>query len=314
MIGRAASRFEDLDEETQRVIISELELHAGRPKLPTDVTEAPRSESLKAYIAQHGTSLHHFRLTRAVVRAMDYDSVNDTCRMLEQAELLHLPYPACWVTFRLDDFLDDPGWHTQDVPEINMTTATVTFVAYDMLSSPKQKEIVLNAAIGDHIEFRDDTGQILCLCPLYQTVLPINTGINPEVPKAQLSQFAIQVGKECVSAVACLVAALATRNVSKIIKTNTRAWRGIGNGPYQGPAGAVYLSTTTVDLPKDLAPDADHPARPGSSPKAHMRRGHVHTYLHGPGKTLTKQLWLPPIFVNADPDYVDRARRYVVGT
>ena len=32
----------------------------------------------------------------------------------------------------------------------------------------------------------------------------------------------------------------------------------------------------------------------------HVRKGHPHTFLYGPGKSLRKTLWLPPMLVNAD--------------
>lgn len=38
-----------------------------------------------------------------------------------------------------------------------------------------------------------------------------------------------------------------------------------------------------------------------ASPTLHWRRGHLHTVLHGPGKTLRDVRWFPPVLVNA-PD------------
>ncbi|MBD3004689.1 hypothetical protein [Streptomyces sp. 5-10] len=38
----------------------------------------------------------------------------------------------------------------------------------------------------------------------------------------------------------------------------------------------------------------------GRTVAPHIRRAHLHTFKHGPGRTLSKVKWLPPIFVSAD--------------
>jgi hypothetical protein len=41
-------------------------------------------------------------------------------------------------------------------------------------------------------------------------------------------------------------------------------------------------------------------AESGRTVAPHIRRAHLHTFKHGPGRTLAKVKWLPPIFVSAD--------------
>jgi hypothetical protein len=43
-----------------------------------------------------------------------------------------------------------------------------------------------------------------------------------------------------------------------------------------------------------------------------MRRGHLHTVLHGVGRRERRVHWFPAVFVNADLAFVADARKYVV--
>ena len=111
--------------------------------------------------------------------------------------------------------------------------------------------------------------------------------------------------------------ALATRNVVKRTIENTR----INNKhkqpkpQFRGPQGAIYLSSTVVEAPDaaDMDDDPDHPAQEGTAKRPHMRRGHLHTVLHGVGRRERRVKWFPAVFVNADPAFVADARKYVVG-
>ena len=111
--------------------------------------------------------------------------------------------------------------------------------------------------------------------------------------------------------------ALATRNVVKRTIENTR----INNKhkqpkpQFRGPQGAIYLSSTVVEAPDaaDMDDDPDHPAQEGTAKRPHMRRGHLHTVLHGVGRRERRVKWFPAVFVNADPTFVADARKYVVG-
>jgi len=118
-----------------------------------------------------------------------------------------------------------------------------------------------------------------------------------------------------VNAIGCVIAALATRNTLKITSTNTRIGTSKRIKPkYLGPQGAIYRSITTLDVPPSqlLESDPDHPAREGVSPRPHLRRGHIHTFAIGAGRTGRKQQWLAPVFVKADPAFAAKARAYVV--
>jgi hypothetical protein len=45
----------------------------------------------------------------------------------------------------------------------------------------------------------------------------------------------------------------------------------------------------------------------------HLRRGHIRQRQHyGPGNHFVKKIWIAPVFVNADPDFVNQRAAYNV--
>lgn len=103
-----------------------------------------------------------------------------------------------------------------------------------------------------------------------------------------------------------LLVVLATRNVVKKTSINKRAARGQGRAQHRGPDGTIYLSTTRLELPEHMETEGGGNVRP------HLRRGHVHTVVIGKGRTGRKKQWFAPTFVNADPDFIPKPRKYVV--
>jgi hypothetical protein len=98
-----------------------------------------------------------------------------------------------------------------------------------------------------------------------------------------------------------LITLLATRNAVKTTKHHKSAKLGIGKSPYE------YV--TTISLPQDLEDDEDHKPT-GKTVCAHLRRGHIRRQHYGPAREYVKRIWIAPIFVNADKDYVATRTAY----
>lgn len=103
-----------------------------------------------------------------------------------------------------------------------------------------------------------------------------------------------------------LIVSLSVRNVVK----NTTA---TGQNVSRRNATRCFLNYTTLLLPpaSERENDPDHPAT-GGQVQPHMRRGHIRNQRHGPHSALTKRIWISPVFVNADPDYVQQRKQYAV--
>lgn len=106
-----------------------------------------------------------------------------------------------------------------------------------------------------------------------------------------------------------LIAMLATRNVVKTRTENKLAKLGIGQRKYKNR----YRYTTTITLPRpeDMESDSEHPPT-GAAKAPHLRRGHIRRQHYGPQRAFIKKIWIEPVFVNADPDFVSQRGAYNV--
>lgn len=104
-----------------------------------------------------------------------------------------------------------------------------------------------------------------------------------------------------------LIILLATKNAEKRTTENKLAKLGIGKS-----AKHRFAYTTTIGLPRYLPDDVDNPPR-GGHIAPHLRRGHIRRQHYGANNQFEKQIWIAPVFVNADPDFVAARRRYRIG-
>lgn len=106
-----------------------------------------------------------------------------------------------------------------------------------------------------------------------------------------------------------LIVLLATRNVKKTTVRDKLVALGIGKKTHR------YEYVTTISLPTEAdAVDADgeEPHTEGKAKRPHLRRGHVRRQKYGPKFSLCRTVFIEPVFVNADKDWVDKRERYNV--
>lgn len=101
-----------------------------------------------------------------------------------------------------------------------------------------------------------------------------------------------------------LIVLLATKNADKRTTESKLAKLGIGKG-----IRGRFSYTTTISLPGTLPSDDNNPPRSGHV-APHLRRGHVRRQHYGAGNQMEKKIWIAPVFVNADPDFVAARRTY----
>lgn len=100
-----------------------------------------------------------------------------------------------------------------------------------------------------------------------------------------------------------LIVLLATKNAVKTRTKDKLAALGIGKHKNR------HVYTTTITLPKVLEEDAEHKPT-GLHVRPHLRRGHIRRQHYGPARELIKKVWIDPVFVNADKDFVESRERY----
>lgn len=108
---------------------------------------------------------------------------------------------------------------------------------------------------------------------------------------------------------ALLIVLLATKNADKNTVENKLAKLGIGK---KHKTSRSFASTTTISLPTCMHDDEHHPPK-GIKVTPHLRRGHVRHQHFGAGNENVKMIWIAPVFVNADPDFVATRKRYMIG-
>jgi hypothetical protein len=105
-----------------------------------------------------------------------------------------------------------------------------------------------------------------------------------------------------------LIVLLATRNAVKHTTENKLAKLGIGKKNKRR-----YSYSTTITLPDELELEADPEHHTQGKPKCpHLRRGHIRRQHWGPARAYEKKVWIAPIFVNADHDFVATRTHYNV--
>lgn len=244
--------------------------------------------------------IHLFELSPNICNSISSDDRKQMLADLQTARLLHLPFHQIAVRFYLPDL----------VPKSNRKVL-VTFCVSGPLSVHTRDANLLSAdKMFDRVAVQTLDGKT----ELFSVGDP--TGASREDAKTALQPVNAELVTICLDALTTLVLALATRNVVKHTTENKR----INNKhkqskpQFRGPQGAIYLSSTVVKAPDaaDMDDDPDHPAQDGTAKRPHMRRGHLHTVLHGIGRRERCVRWFPAVFVNADPAFVADARKYIV--
>lgn len=101
-----------------------------------------------------------------------------------------------------------------------------------------------------------------------------------------------------------LVVLLATRNAMKERKECKLLKLGIGSKERN-------RYTTTIKIGK--VTEHTEPSQAGGKKRPHLRRGHVRRQHYGPHNELVKQIFVEPVFVNADEGWIAERTSYNVG-
>lgn len=104
-----------------------------------------------------------------------------------------------------------------------------------------------------------------------------------------------------------LMVVLATKNVDKVTKENLT--RSIS--PKQRKDSAKYQYTTTIKIGK-ITETYHFDIGGGRNVRPHLRRGHIRTQHFGKGNAEVKKIFIQPVFVNADDNWINEQKTYKV--
>ena len=105
-----------------------------------------------------------------------------------------------------------------------------------------------------------------------------------------------------------LIVLLATKNASKEVRECKSAKLGVGKGKH------AYTTTIRVGEVTEYAEGAEgaEPNKTGATIRPHLRRGHKRHQHYGPHGNYIKQIFIQPVFVNADGAWIDARTAYNV--
>jgi hypothetical protein len=234
-----------------------------------------------------------FILDDDLCAAMHPGEIVATCEALSKLGLFHLPYPK--VDIDLSLFALDRLLHCVD--PTTLLAQAVHAICHEL--SPGIKSQTIDASIH------------------HARILVSDITIDPDSPVTRtlyrtddtwrnVQRNAI-TPQSCALLCSALITVLATSNSIKNTSENRLAALGIGTKNKKKPHSS-YRYITRISLPH-VSTMTTEPGHTGRHVTPHLRRGHIRNQRHGPGYSQTKVLWIAPVFVMADRDFIANANQ-----
>lgn len=248
-----------------------------------------------------------FYISAETWRTLDTVEVKATVKDMKKLGIYHLPYPKVTLRIAADG-------STRMVPNVRPTLGPDgRFHMFGRDSwrerymgdyDPVTNSFKVNFGEGVWLEIEDLSldepvqGRKRLVIRNHPDLMDGNINLDTSMSNPEDSLEDIAAG---------LIVLLNTRNARKHTVEHKCAKLGIGKGDKK------FQYVTTISLPTEDEILEDHESvQTGIRKSPHLRRGHIRRQRHGPALAFTKEIWIEPMFINADEEWVSKRERYNV--
>lgn len=235
-----------------------------------------------------------FRLSHEVVDCFNMKDVEATIISMRDMDLLRDPF--FWYHVEVDAHFYDKLVHLMQPGEENMD-----------FSVELQKE--MNTKVDWVFGYKTDpeTGEFQRKIYIKTPARILDVDMVPDSPEYMDEQLRKDLIMMSICVRLFLAVVLATKNVEKKAVVNTKS----SISPQRRKDSLNYSSTITLKIGK-ITETYISEGGTGRNVRPHLRRGHIRTQRFGAGLTESKKIFIQPVFVNADEEWIAAQRTYRV--
>lgn len=257
-----------------------------------------------------------FALSQEVWESIDFNEVTKTYADMKEMNLHKPPYDKFSVLINVK-YIDKFNKYMSG--EEDDYYGFLKDIAYlDIIQDPYMNLIVSyemnkknNLYVLQNLEHKDFLSSLTLVSQGYSTnysdaiLNNFEISTTPELQKHHLewAQFLAS------SILVILLVTLATKNSIKEQKISKDLKRKIGKKFLKNN----FSNYTTISVGKIYETmDSPNSGTPAYKVKTHLRRGHIRHQSYGPDRAYTKKIFIQPVFVNADENWISQRKAYVV--
>lgn len=227
-----------------------------------------------------------FQIPYDLLHSVKPEVAMDTFSDMVDLDIANPPYPEFGIS--TDWFVDEYGKRMQ-----------ITFWYAPTKDNPEILKAIeaLYKAEGRNPDYPFET--ILVGYEIGKARLDLKKYIKWGMESSQSKPLLITINRMTTSYVH-LIVLLATKNVIKTTVRNRLAKFGVGK------QRAEYVTTLSIGTITET--EYEHGTPSGREVRPHLRRGHIRNQRHGPELIFVKKIWVQPVFVNSDREYVPAER------
>jgi hypothetical protein len=236
-----------------------------------------------------------FDIPTSVWKTINFADVEDTFEDMMTANLIHPPFPHFFVRAPFGSFVEATRNYVaktgEEIPNIDDFPDWIKEFAHRSLVVEYQFRGKKTVFGRDEYDYRTRTS-----LGDGKDALPFN--LVTQMPRDLSETMDLFVYKT-------LVTLLVTKNCDrKVVENTPRA-----KSKQAREDSKTYSTTTYISIGRITETHRSEGGSRGPT-RAHLRRGHIRRQRFGEGRSEVKTIFIPPVFVNADREWIDDRKKY----